>query len=369
MKKIISEMKIEYENLNKLNSKFNTLFLTSLDEFVKKDKFVLGNNVKIFEDSFSQYCGTNLYGIGVASGYDALILSLDTLSLPEGSEIIVPSNTYIATILSILKLGFKPILVEPDIKTYNIDVTKIESYISDKTKAIMCVHLYGKMCDMDELMDICKKHNLFLIEDASQSHGSEYKNKKSGSFGDLSAFSLYPTKNLGALGDAGIIVTNNESYYDKLQYLRNYGSKIKYYNEYVGYNSRLDELQAKFLSIKLKHLDEIINHKINLSKIYFDNLKSDFILPIKEKNKKDTFHIFNIRHEKRDDIKTFLEKNNIITEIHYPVSPNKQKCMLNQNLGEYPISEEIHRTTLSLPISYIHSEDDVYRVVETLNKF
>lgn len=362
-------MMIEYDNLNKLNLKFKNDLLKSFDEFIENDKFVLGNSVKNFENEFSKYCGENLYSVGVASGFDALILSLECLNLPKKSEIIVPSNTYIATILSILRLGYKPILVEPNIQTYNIDTTKIEAHITKNTKAIMCVHLYGKMCDMDELVSICKKHNLFLIEDSSQSHGSEYKNKKSGSFGDLSAFSLYPTKNLGALGDAGVITTSNVEFYDKLQFLRNYGSKIKYYNEYVGYNSRLDELQAKFLSIKLKQLDEIIEHKRKLSEIYFEGLKSDFILPIKEFNKKDSFHIFNIRHEKRDEIKKYLEKNSIITEIHYPVSPNKQKCMIDENLGEYPISEEIHRTTLSLPISFIHNEDEIYKVVETLNKF
>lgn len=362
-------MKIEYENLNKLNQKFKQLFLSSLNSFIDEDKFVLGENVKLFEENFSSYCGNNLMGVGVASGLDALILSLDCLDLPKNSEVIVPSNTYIATILSILRLGLKPVLIEPSIKTYNIDTSKIEEKITHNTKAILCVHLYGKMCDMDNLTELCRKYNLFLIEDSSQSHGSEYKNKKSGSFGDLSAFSLYPTKNLGALGDGGIILTKKESYYDKLQYLRNYGSKIKYQNDYVGYNSRLDELQSKFLNIKLEFLDEIIERKIRLSKLYFNNLKSDFILPLIEEDKKDTFHIFNIRHDRRNEIKSFLEKNDIITEIHYPISPNKQKCLLEFDLGDHPISDTIHKTTLSLPISFIHTEDEIYRVIEILNKF
>lgn len=362
-------MKIEYENLNKLNQFFKEEFISSLDSFIESDRFVLGSNVSAFEKNFSSYCGENNFGIGVASGLDALILSLDCLNLPQRSEVIVPSNTYIATILSILRVGLKPVFVEPNIETYNIDVNKIEESITQNTKAIMCVHLYGKICDMDVLDSICKKHNLFLIEDCSQSHGSEFKGQKSGTFGVFGAFSLYPTKNLGALGDAGIILTKNVDHHEKLLYLRNYGSKVKYHNEYIGYNSRLDELQAKFLNIKLFHLDKILDHKIKLSEIYYQNLKSDFILPKKESHKKDTFHIFNIRHEKRDDLKSFLEKNNIITEIHYPVSPNKQNCLKDLNLGDYPISEEIHRTTLSLPISYIHNENDIYRVVEVLNKF
>jgi dTDP-4-amino-4,6-dideoxygalactose transaminase len=362
-------MKIEYENLNKLNKDFSNEFLKSLENFIDNDKFILGDNLKLFEENFSNYCGDNIFGVGVASGLDALILSLDCLNLPKNSEVIVPSNTYIATILSIMRLGLKPILVEPNIRTYNIDTKLIENHITNNTKAILCVHLYGKMCDMDDLQEICEKHNLYLIEDSSQSHGSEYKGKKSGTFGDFGAFSLYPTKNLGALGDAGIITTNNKEHYDKLLHLRNYGSKIKYHNDYIGYNSRLDEIQAKFLNIKLNYLDKIINHKIELSKIYFDNLKDNFILPLKEEFKKDTFHIFNIRHEKRDELKDFLLKHEIITEIHYPISPNKQKCLLSENLGSFPISEEIHNTTLSLPISYIHNKEEIHRVVEILNKF
>lgn len=360
---------IEYENLNKLNSIYKKQFIENFENFLESDKFILGSNVKSFEDRFSFYCGEGVKSVGVSSGLDALILSLHTLNLPPESEIIVPSNTYIATILSILRLNLKPILVEPNISTYNLNVTQIENYITPKTKAILCVHLYGKMCDMDELLEICQKYNLYLIEDSSQSHGSEYKGKKSGTFGDLSAFSLYPTKNLGALGDAGLITTKNQNFYDKLIYLRNYGSKIKYENKYIGYNSRLDEIQAVFLNIKLDFLDSIIEHKIKLSQIYFENLKSEFILPIRELNKKDTFHIFNIRHTKRDALKKYLENKNILTEIHYPISPSNQKCLENLNLGVFPISEEIHKTTLSLPISFIHNPDDIYYIVEILNKF
>lgn len=362
-------MKVEYENLNKLNIKFRREFADTFDKFLLNNKFILGENVENFEKEFSSYCGENVLSVGVSSGLDALILSIEVLSLPKESEIIVPSNTYIATIISIIRLGYKPVLVEPCIIKYNIDVNILESYITKKTKVIMCVHLYGKMCDMDDLLNLCKKYDLYLIEDSSQSHGSEYKNKRSGTFGDLSAFSLYPTKNLGALGDAGIITTKNENFYDKLLYLRNYGSKIKYQNDYIGYNSRLDEIQAGFLLTKLKYLNEIISHKRFLADLYIKNINSKFILPLVEHDKKDSYHIFNIRVDNRNELKNYLESYGIQTEIHYPISPHNQKCLKDYNFGYYPISDEIHNTTLSLPISYIHSEEDIYYVIKTLNKF
>jgi dTDP-4-amino-4,6-dideoxygalactose transaminase len=360
---------IEYENLNKLNSIYKKEFIEGFESFLTKDKFILGDNVKKFENNFSKFCGDNVLSVGVASGLDALILSLDVLGLPKNSEIIVPSNTYIATILAIMRMNFKPVLVEPSFLTYNIDTTQIENFISKKTKAILCVHLYGKMCDMDELKYLCEKHELFLIEDSSQSHGSEYKKKKSGSFGDLSAFSLYPTKNLGALGDAGVITTKNPFFYEKLISLRNYGSKIKYHNDYVGYNSRLDEIQSIFLDIKLKYIDKIIDHKIKLAEIYNNNLKSEFKLPLVEGHKRDTYHIYNILHDKRNDLKEYLINQGIQTEIHYPIPPHKQKCLSHLKFGNFPISEKIHDTTLSLPLSYIHNESDIYYIVDKLNKF
>ncbi|HRP60790.1 MAG TPA: DegT/DnrJ/EryC1/StrS family aminotransferase, partial [Vicingus sp.] len=286
------------------------------------------------------------------------------------SEVIVPSNTYIATILSVLQNNLKPVLVEPNISTYNIDPYKIEAAITPKTKAIVVVHLYGKSCDMDPILALCKKYNLKLIEDCAQSHGATYKSIKTGTFGEFGAFSFYPTKNLGALGDAGAILCNDNDLEKKIRRLRNYGSDVKYYNEVVGYNSRLDELQAAFLSIKLKKLDEINTHKRNLASIYLNELKSDFIKPVVHTDYVDVYHIFNIRHQKRDELKEYLLKNDIKTEVHYPVSPIKQKALqglLDQY--EFPISEEVHRTTLSLPISYFHTEENVNRVVEVMNKF
>lgn len=358
---------IEYENLGKANKYFFNQYKKSFNKFIKKGWYILGDEVKKFEESFASYIGVN-YCIGVASGLDALILALDALDFPKGSDIIVPSNTYIATILSIIRCGHKPVLVEPDITTYNIDPNKIELAITNKTKAIMVVHLYGKSCDMDPILSICKKYNLELIEDCAQAHGAKYKEKKVGSFG-IGCFSFYPTKNLGALGDAGAITTNNKDFANKLLAYRNYGSFKKYYNEYIGYNSRLDEIQASLLSIKLKELDKINNHKRKLAHIYQEELSNKFIKPILHQDYFDVYHIYNIRHKERDNIKEYLLQQNIKTEIHYPLAPHKQKAMQGIISGSYPISEEIHNTTLSLPISYFHKEKDIMRVCKVLNSY
>ena len=242
--------------------------------------------------------------------------------------------------------------------------------MTPKTKAIMVVHLYGKVCDMDPILAIAKKHNLKVIEDCAQSHGAKYKGKLSGSFGDYAAHSFYPTKNLGALGDAGAVTTNSEELANKIKVLRNYGSEVKYYNEVVGVNSRLDELQAALLLVKLKYMERITSHKRELASLYLNGLKSDFIKPQVHSDYFDVYHIFNIRHPKRDALKDYLLKHDIKTEIHYPVAPNKQKAMkgiLDQQ--STPIAEEIHQTTLSLPISYFHTTDSVKKVVEVMNAF
>lgn len=360
---------IEYENLGKVNKSFYEEYKKSFQSTLESGWYILGVNVSKFEKDFAEYHSVKNC-IGLASGLDALILSLKSCNFPEGSEVIVPANTYIATILSILHCGLKPVLVEPDIKTYNINPDLIEEHINENTRALMIVHLYGKSCNMTPILELKEKYNLILIEDAAQSHGAKYKNKLSGTFGEFGAFSFYPTKNLGALGDAGAVLTNEDSYSESIKKLRNYGSEKKYYNELVGYNSRLDEVQAGFLIQKLKRLNDINEHKRNLASLYFNNLKKDFILPIIEEDYFDVYHIFNIRHEKRDELKEFLLKNEIKTEIHYPVPPHKQKAM--QGIIEkqsFPISEEIHKTTLSLPCSFGHTEDEIYKVIETLNKF
>ena len=358
---------IEYENLGRTNKSLEKEYKECFSSFLESGWYVLGKEVRTFEESFAGYCGVK-HCIGVASGLDALMLALRIYDFPQGSEVLVPSNTYIATILSILQCGLKPVLVEPDIRTYNIDPLKIEEHISEKTKAIMVVHLYGKACEMTSIMQLAGKYNLQLIEDCAQAHGAKYKGQKVGTFG-TGAFSFYPTKNLGALGDAGAITTNDSKADSVFRALRNYGSNIKYQNDYIGYNSRLDEIQAALLNVKLKHLDEINAHKRKLAQIYIEGLKEDFIKPIVTSDCFDVYHIFNVRQPKREMLKEYLLKNEVKTDIHYPIPPNRQKAMQGILKGEYPISEEIHRTTLSLPISYGHSESDVYRVVEIMNKF
>lgn len=360
---------IEYENLGKSNESFFSDFEAAFKRVLNSGWYILGPEVEEFENEFASYTSSK-FCVGVANGLEALELSLRAFDFPAGSEVIVPSNTYIATILSIMNANLTPILVEPDIKTYNIDPNKIEEKISDKTVAIMVVHLYGKCCEMDKILAIAKKHHLKVIEDCAQAHGAKYKGQMAGSFGDTGAFSFYPTKNLGSLGDGGAITASDPNLAKVLKKLRNYGSEIKYYNDIVGRNSRLDEIQAAFLKIKLKRLDEIIAHKRRLASIYSQNLNDSFVKPDLDERYFDTYHIYNIRHPKRDELKKYLLENGVKTEVHYPVPPHKQKALENLFVGHsYPISEEIHSTTLSLPISFFHTEDDIHKVIKLMNKF
>jgi len=358
---------IEYENLRLVNEKLFDKYRDSFDKFLNGGWFILGNQVKKFEEDFASFCNTK-HCVGVASGLDALILAISAFNFPKNSEIIVPSNTYIATILAVIRNGFKPVLVEPDINTYNIDPSRIEEKITKNTKAILAVHLYGKACNMEEICSIANKYNLKIIEDAAQAHGARYKDRMVGTFG-IGCFSFYPTKSLGALGDAGAITTDDESLAKTFKSLRNYGSTIKYYNDDLGYNSRLDEIQAGFLSAKLEILHEITEHKRELAKIYLENLDDRFIKPSVHEDYFDVYHIFNIRHHKRGELRSYLLENEIKTEIHYPLAPHRQKSMQGIIEGEYPISEEIHNTTLSLPISYFHTKENILRVCEVMNRW
>jgi dTDP-4-amino-4,6-dideoxygalactose transaminase len=360
---------IKYEDLWKSNELFIEEYKKSFSDTLNSGWFVLGRNVEDFEKEFSEYCGSK-HCIGLASGLDALYLSLKHFDFPAGTEVIVPSNTYIATILSIINCGLKPILAEPDLRTYNIDPDEIIKKISPKTKALMIVHLYGKCCEMDRIMQIAEDFNLKVIEDCAQSHGASFNGKKTGTFGDFGAFSFYPTKNLGALGDAGAVITDDSDYSTFIRTMRNYGSKIKYRNEIPGINSRLDEIQAGFLKIKLKHLDEINSHKRGLADIYFENLSDFFVKPFRDNRFFDVFHIFNIRTHKRDELKNFLMENGVRTDIHYPIPPYMQQAMkgiIDDQVS--PIASEIHNTTLSLPISFGNTEEQIYRVCEIMNKF
>jgi len=360
---------IEYENLGKVNEPFFVGLRQVFNETLESGWYILGKNVGRFEQGFADYCGTD-HCIGVASGLDALALTLKAYEFPAGSEVIVPSNTYIATILAIIQCGLKPVLAEPDLATYNIDPARIEEKISGATVAIMAVHLYGKLCDMDRVTEIGRRHGLKIFEDCAQAHGASMQGKKAGTFGDCSAFSFYPTKNLGALGDAGAVTTNDSSIAARIRTLRNYGSARKYYNDLVGVNSRLDEIQAAFLSVKLPQLDNINRHKRQLAALYHQGLRDDFIKPCLQEGFSDVYHIYNIRHGQRDELKTYLFEHGIQTEIHYPVPPHRQLAL--QGLfgsDSYPLADEIHATTLSLPISAFHTEEDILYVVDVMNRF
>ncbi len=359
---------IEYENLRKANELFFEEYRRSFSGVLESGWFILGNAVKNFEQEFAAFNG-NKQCIGVANGLDALILCLRALELEKGSEVIVPSNTYIATILSILQCDLVPVLVEPDIRTYNIDPARIAAAVTSRTKAVMVVHLYGKSCDMEAISAIAARHHLALIEDCAQSHGAKHKGKMTGTFG-YGAFSFYPTKNLGCLGDGGAVTTDDDRFAERIRMLRNYGSQKKYYNEVVGYNSRLDEVQAAFLSVKLKRLHEITEHKRALAALYREGLSDRFIKPQDHPDYFDVFHIYNVRHPQRDRLKDYLFSKGIKTEVHYPVPPHRQKAMEGVlTKSEFPISEEIHSTTLSLPISFGTTKEEVLKVIEVMNAF
>ena len=361
---------IQYEDLKKVNQTLIPEYISLLSEELQKGWYILGSQVKAFETNYANYHHVP-FCVGVANGLDALILGLKVFDFPEGSEVVVPSNTYIATILSIVQCGLTPVLVEPSIKDYLIDVTQIESKITPTTVAIMPVHLYGKVCDMTSILELAKKYNLKIIEDCAQAHGATHKGQLAGTFGDIGAFSFYPTKNLGALGDAGAILVNDHALFDKIKALRNYGSEKKYYNKYVGLNSRLDEIQALFLNLKLPKLKEINAHKIRLSKIYEENITNPLLIKplLGDDINKNVFHIYPIQTEHRDALKKFLFENNIQTEIHYPVAPHNQEGYQKMLFGSYPISEYLHAHLLSLPISFAHSEEEILFVCDVINRF
>lgn len=360
---------VEYENLGKLNQSFFKAYQDKFQSVMNSGWYILGKEVQTFEQSFAEYIGAK-HCIGLASGLDALILALIALDLPPQSEVLVSANAYVACILSILKAGHIPVLVEVHPQTANIDASKIEEKITPKTKAIMPVHLYGYPCDMQEIMAIAKKYDLHIIEDCAQAHGAEYFGKKVGNFSTISAFSFYPTKNLGALGDAGAALTNDDALAQKLRALRNYGSHIKYHNDYIGMNSRLDEVQAGFLNIKLSSLDEINHHKRSLAQIYDTHLDEIYQKPKHQKGYHGVYHIYNVYHPERDKLRDYLKAHGVTTEIHYPIAPYKQnalKALFEQKY--FPISDKLHATELSLPISYFHSVDDILYVCNTMNRF
>ena len=364
---------INFLDLKKVNAQYREELIGACTKVIDSGWYVQGNECIEFEKEFAQYCGTK-YAVGVANGLDALILILRAYKemgiLSDGDEVIVPSNTYIASILAISQNNLVPVLVEPDLDTYLIDPLKIEEKITSKTKAIMPVHLYGQTCEMDEINKIAKKYGLKVIEDSAQSHGAYYKNKRCGNLGDASGFSFYPGKNLGALGDGGAVTTNDEELAHTIKALGNYGSHKKYENLYKGVNSRLDEIQAAMLRIKLRHLDEEIEKRREIADYYLENIKNENIILPKVRAKDNcVWHLFVIRTNKRDELQKYLLDNGIQTLIHYPLAPHKQEAYKEWSNESFPISEQIHDEVLSLPISGVQSLGDTMKIIEILNNF
>ncbi len=362
-------IEIAYEDLAKTNHCFREDFQSIFSQTLIQGQFVLGQHVADFEKSWADYCQTR-FAVGVNSGLDALTLAILALELPPKSEIIVPAHTFIATVLSVLQAGHIPVLVEPEEHTYNIDHHRIEEKITPQTKALIAVHLYGSPCKMDALKRICGQHHLYLLEDAAQAHGARFQGQKVGSWGDLASFSFYPAKNLGALGDAGAVVCHSEKYFQKINLLRNYGSTQKYIHSEQGYNTRLDELQAAFLHIKLKALDRINAHKNDLATLYHAHLKEDFVKPHILPEAESVYHIFAIRHPQRDKLREYLLQKGIQTGLHYPIALPAQEAFLGKwNINDYPISKKIAETQLSLPIAFFHQKNEIAYVIEIMNQF
>lgn len=361
---------IPFLDLKKINLQYKEEISASIDRFLHSGWYILGKEVEQFEEQFAAFCGTQ-YCVGVANGLDALILILRAYGIGTGDEVIVPSNTYIATILSISAVGATPILVEPDLATYNIDPSKIEEKISSRTKAILVVHLYGQSCDMTPIQEIANKYNLKLFEDCAQAHGAVYKERRVGNLGHAAAFSFYPGKNLGALGDAGAVTVNDENIYNTLKALRNYGSHKKYENLYKGTNSRLDEIQAAILQVKLNHLDDENRKRRMIADYYSENIVNNkIVLPKLHSNPEShVWHVYVIRTARRENLQKYLLENGIQTLIHYPIPPHKQEAYKEWNERSYPISEKIHSEILSLPISPVMSMDDASKVVEAINGY
>lgn len=359
---------IEYESLARSNAAFMDDLEAAASRVIRSGWYVLGQEVAAFEQEFADWVGAR-HCIGVANGLDALILSLEALALPRDSEVLVASNTYIATILAIVRAGYQPVLVEPELETFNMDPAHLQAALTPKTRAICVTHLFGKSCRMDAIGAFAREHGLRLVEDCAQSHGARLAGKMTGTFGDAGCFSFYPTKNLGAIGDAGAVVTDDDALADRLRHLRNYGSKQKYVNAYPGVNSRLDEIQAAMLRVKLRYLDEMTRHKRSLAEVYFAHLPKWLSLPRLRDDEFDVFHIFGVRHSRRDELKSWLLERGVKTEVHYPIAPHKQQAMQGILSGGWPVAEELHATELSLPISCGHTVADVERVCEVIAGF
>lgn len=364
-------MKVPFVTFKPLEKELDKDLRDAFERVYNRSWYIEGVEDETFEKAFAEYCESK-YCVGVGNGLDSLFLALKAMGIKEGDEVIVPSNTYIATALAVTYTGATPIFVEPDIRTFNIDPTKIEAAITDKTKVIMPVHLYGQACDMDPIMEVAKKYNLYVVEDCAQAHGAKYKGKVIGSFGDAAGFSFYPGKNLGALGDAGATVTNNEELAKKVRALGNYGSDYKYHHIYQGNNSRLDELQAAFLAAKLPHLNKVNAERRKIAQKYLDGINNpEIILPFVPEYAEPVWHIFGVRCDRRDELEKFLNDVGISTNKHYPIPMHLQGCYadLGFKKGDYPIAEEISETELSIPMYYGMTDEEVQYVIDRMNEF
>lgn len=365
---------MKFLDLQAINEPYREDFKKSMDAILDSGWVLMGKNLEAFEKEYANYCGVK-HCIGLANGLDAITLILKGFKelgkLKEGDEVIVPSNTYIATILGIIQAGMKPVLVEPDEKTFNLNPKNIERYITKNTKAIFTVHLYGQLSDLESLRKIADDFDLFLLDDAAQSHGARLNNgQTTGSLVDASAFSFYPGKNLGAIGDAGAATTNNPDLAEAIFALRNYGSHKKYYNVYQGVNSRLDELQAAFLRSKLKNLDQDNNKRKEIAKLYLDGISNQNIqLPYYSGGEDHVFHLFVVRVKERAQFIQHLSAHEIQTVIHYPVPPHKQEAFSDWGHLSFPISEQMHKEVVSLPISPVMPRMDVGSVIKAVNSY
>lgn len=363
-------MKINPNQLDRGYLKYKEEYDRAVIKTLESGWYILGKQVEKFENNFKEFIGSK-YCVGLNSGLDALILAFRALNIGSGDEVIVPANTYIASVLGITENGATPIFIEPD-KYYNIDVNKIEAAITEKTKAILVVHLYGQAANMKKIRDIATKHNLFLVEDCAQSHGAKFEDKSTGTWGDIGCFSFYPTKNLGAFGDAGCIITDSFEIYDKIHMLRNYGSKAKYQNDILGVNSRLDEIQAAVLNVKLEHYDELKRDRISLAEKYLNKIDNAKIKLPKIREMADAiWHLFVVKVENRDEFQDYLNSHGIGTQIHYPIPPHLSKAYeyLGYKKGDFLITENYAETLVSLPLYDGMTEEEITYVINIINSY
>lgn len=366
-------MQVPFLSLKDITNKYSDEIHEAVSRVVDSGWYLQGEENKKFESDYASYIGTR-YCVGVANGLDALIWILRAYielgRLKKGDEVIVPANTYIATILAISENGLVPVLVEPKIETLEIDDSRIEEKITDRTKAVMIVHLYGRCACTSKILEICKKQNLYLFEDNAQAHGCRFNGKRTGSLGDAGAHSFYPGKNLGALGDAGAVTTDDKDVADTIRALANYGSSKKYVFDYKGRNSRLDEIQAAVLDVKLRHLDDDNNLRRKVAEKYYSGIKNPKIMmPARLPEENNVFHIFPVLSEKRDELQQYLKEKEIGTIIHYPIPPHKQKCYSEWNDISLPVTEQIHREELSLPMSPCLTDEQVDYVIDCVNEW